>query len=183
MTAVALAKGAAASGSTLTLIKGALKIMAWTKAKTAIVVGVGVLLAAGTTTITVKEIQKNTKLIHGKFPELDIRCALHRQPPQVVICSNNALFRRWGRWDDRAGRIKLMGIAQSWQKISCKPLTGFWTSVSDRHHLPNCHEGKYDYIANLPDGQCRKALQEEIRKKISRVVEVLETTKHECTRF
>ena len=32
-TAVALAKGAAASTSTLTLIKGALKIMAWTKTK------------------------------------------------------------------------------------------------------------------------------------------------------
>jgi hypothetical protein len=31
VTAVAIAKGAAASGSTLTLIKGALKIMAWTK--------------------------------------------------------------------------------------------------------------------------------------------------------
>ncbi|HZL79927.1 MAG TPA: sigma-70 family RNA polymerase sigma factor, partial [Candidatus Limnocylindrales bacterium] len=46
--AVALAKGAAASGSTLTLVKGALKIMAWTKAKTAIAVGVGVLFVAGT---------------------------------------------------------------------------------------------------------------------------------------
>jgi len=51
VTAVAIAKGAAASGSTLTLIKGALKIMAWTKAKTAIVVGVGILLTAGTTTV------------------------------------------------------------------------------------------------------------------------------------
>ena len=40
VTAVALAKGAAAGGSTLTLIKGALKIMAWTKAKTAVVTGV-----------------------------------------------------------------------------------------------------------------------------------------------
>ncbi len=48
VTAVAIAKGAAARGSTLVLIKGALKIMAWTKMKTAIVVGVGVLLAAGT---------------------------------------------------------------------------------------------------------------------------------------
>ena len=37
VTAVAVAKGAAASGSTLILIKGALKIMAWTKAQTAIV--------------------------------------------------------------------------------------------------------------------------------------------------
>ena len=44
---VAAAKGATASASTLTLIKGALKIMAWTKAKTAIVAGAAVLLAGG----------------------------------------------------------------------------------------------------------------------------------------
>jgi RNA polymerase sigma factor (sigma-70 family) len=55
---VAIAKGAAAGGSTLTLIKGALKIMAWTKAKTAIVAGAVVLLAAGTTTVTVRHIQE-----------------------------------------------------------------------------------------------------------------------------
>jgi RNA polymerase sigma factor (sigma-70 family) len=54
VTAVAIAKGAAASGSTLTLIKGALKIMAWTKAKTAVVAGVVLILAAGTTTVIVK---------------------------------------------------------------------------------------------------------------------------------
>ena len=59
-TAVALAKGATASLSTLTLIKGALKIMAWTKAKTAIVVGVVVLLAAGTAVI-VKETHSQPK--------------------------------------------------------------------------------------------------------------------------
>jgi RNA polymerase sigma factor (sigma-70 family) len=50
VTLVAMTKGVAASGYTLTLIKGALKIMAWTKAKTAIVVGVGVILTAGTAT-------------------------------------------------------------------------------------------------------------------------------------
>ena len=54
VTAVAIAKGAAASGSTLTLIKGALKIMAWTKAKTTVVTGVVLILAAGTTTMIVK---------------------------------------------------------------------------------------------------------------------------------
>ena len=54
-TAVAITKGAAASGSTLTLIKGALKLMAWTKAKTAIIAGMGVLLAAGTATLAVNE--------------------------------------------------------------------------------------------------------------------------------
>jgi RNA polymerase sigma factor (sigma-70 family) len=53
VTAIAITKGAAASGSTLTLIKGALKIMAWTKVKTAIVVGACVLFAAGTTTAVI----------------------------------------------------------------------------------------------------------------------------------
>jgi RNA polymerase sigma factor (sigma-70 family) len=53
VTAVAVAKGATASGSTLILIKGALKIMAWTKAKIAGAVVVGVLLATGATTAIV----------------------------------------------------------------------------------------------------------------------------------
>jgi RNA polymerase sigma factor (sigma-70 family) len=56
VTAVAIAKGSTAAASTLTLIKGALKIMAWTKAKTAVVAGVAVLLAAGTTTVAVKAV-------------------------------------------------------------------------------------------------------------------------------
>jgi len=51
---VAIAKGAAAGGSTLALVKGALKIMAWTKAKTAAVAVAAVILATGTTTILIK---------------------------------------------------------------------------------------------------------------------------------
>jgi len=57
-TAVAIAKGAAATGSTLTLIKGALKLMAWTKAKLAIFTGVAVLLAVGGGT-AIYETQRN----------------------------------------------------------------------------------------------------------------------------
>jgi RNA polymerase sigma factor (sigma-70 family) len=53
VTAAAVAKGASAGGSTLTLIKGALKLMAWTKAKTVIVAGVAAVLTLGTTTIAV----------------------------------------------------------------------------------------------------------------------------------
>jgi RNA polymerase sigma factor (sigma-70 family) len=54
VTAVAMAKGATASSSTLALIKGALKLMAWSQAKTAVVVGAGILVAAGTATLVVK---------------------------------------------------------------------------------------------------------------------------------
>lgn len=57
VTLIAIAKGATASVSTLTLIKGALKIMAWTQAKTAIVAGVIIVLAAGTTGIAVYQHQ------------------------------------------------------------------------------------------------------------------------------
>src|SRR5207247_4913216 len=55
VTAVAIAKGAAASGSTLILIKGALKLMAWTKAKTTLVVA-GVILATGTTAVVLNDV-------------------------------------------------------------------------------------------------------------------------------
>jgi RNA polymerase sigma factor (sigma-70 family) len=49
-TAVAIAKGATASTSTLTIINGALKIMAWTNTKTIVTtIGVAVILAASTT--------------------------------------------------------------------------------------------------------------------------------------
>lgn len=45
------AKGAAVGSSTLTLIKGVLKVMAWTKAKMAIVVGASVLITGMTTVV------------------------------------------------------------------------------------------------------------------------------------
>jgi RNA polymerase sigma factor (sigma-70 family) len=57
ITAAAVMKGAAAGGSTLTLVKGALKLMAWTKAKTAIVIGAAAILAAGTTTVVVNKVR------------------------------------------------------------------------------------------------------------------------------
>jgi RNA polymerase sigma factor (sigma-70 family) len=49
-------KGSAVAATTLTLVEGALKIMAWAKAKTAIVIGAAAILATGTTVFVVKEI-------------------------------------------------------------------------------------------------------------------------------
>ena len=54
ITAIAVTKGATVSGSTLTLIKGALKIMAWTKAKTTAVAVAAAIVATGTTAIVIK---------------------------------------------------------------------------------------------------------------------------------
>jgi RNA polymerase sigma factor (sigma-70 family) len=82
-TAVALAKGTTASASTLTLIKGVLKLMAWTKAKTAIVVGVVAILAAGTTTTLVIQHQHRVKA-KVDFPISSWASAGHADPPSAL---------------------------------------------------------------------------------------------------
>ena len=86
VTIVALAKGAAAAGgSTLALVKGALKMMAWMKAKTAIVVGVGtaMLLAGGAVSLTLfKEQNKSQPNEASKYIlELITNC-----PPVITQC-------------------------------------------------------------------------------------------------
>jgi RNA polymerase sigma factor (sigma-70 family) len=73
-TAVALAKGATASTSTLTLIKGALKLMAWTKIQTTVLVG-AVILTAATTTLTVKTIQSHR---HSNIEDITSRTSPFR---------------------------------------------------------------------------------------------------------
>ena len=65
----AAAKGAGISAGMTTLVKGALKLMSWTKAKTAIVATAGVLLAAGTTTVVVEHV------VHPKLSATDLAWA------------------------------------------------------------------------------------------------------------
>ena len=159
--AAALAKGAAVSSSTITLIKGALKVMAWAKVKTAIVVGMGVLLATGTTAIAVKEIQKHIHTTYSwQVPKASFD-VLHKTPPQVVIVPT--IFSEDG------GRVgendRVLGIAQPIQEIvqaayrKSKYRTFVATDFSD---------AKYDFIANLPNGHgSGKALQEELKRKLN----------------
>jgi RNA polymerase sigma factor (sigma-70 family) len=61
--AAAKSKGVAASISTLTLVKGALKIMAWRKAQSAIIVAITVLLLGGGATVATLS---NTKTARGQ---------------------------------------------------------------------------------------------------------------------
>ncbi|HEY3853654.1 MAG TPA: sigma-70 family RNA polymerase sigma factor [Verrucomicrobiae bacterium] len=64
-TAVALAKGTTASTPTLTLSKEVLKIMAWTKAKMAIVAAAVALIVTGTATVVVKNVShQNQNMSH-----------------------------------------------------------------------------------------------------------------------
>ena len=163
VTAVAIAKGATASISTLTLINGALKIMAWTKARTAVVVGVAVILAAGTTTITVKEIRH-----HGTYSwqvprtSLDI---IRKTPPQVVIVPT-IFAGDGGTTRDFSKGGGAMGIGQ--------PVTNIVrvAFVRDLYRMiitPGLPEGRYDFFARTSETDWPNfdtALQKELKSKL-----------------
>jgi len=175
-TAVALAKGATASLSTLTLIKGALKIMAWTKAKTAIVVGATVILATGTTTIVIK------RTIQARMDDPSIADSffdsrnLWRAPSNVIVLrqthfTDNAgammeiRTRPGGKQEDR-----MLGRNQSVGQIfeAAYGLPDTETRIIIPEDLPRKN---YDYLITLPVSQEEqlKALQAEIKTKLGLV--------------
>ena len=159
VTAVAMTKGVIVSGSTLTLIKGALKLMAWTKAKTAIIIGVGLVLAAATTTITVKEIQAHRtypwQVLAGGISDKQVN-----QPPQVRILHSKFQEPDWATLDG-----KMIGLGVRVQNVVASAY-GFYTParVACPAGLP---AGRFDYIACLPGGEeiNEKALQAEVKQK------------------
>jgi uncharacterized protein (TIGR03435 family) len=154
VTLVAVAKGATASASTLTVIKGALKIMAWTNTKTAIVVFASVLLATGTATVTIKEIQEH-RSYSWEVPKWSPQ-ALTNAAPQVRIVP--AKFPQGGMgWMDG----KVMGIGQPLSNIFPHAYGINWARTFCKTPLPT---GNYDFIANLSGGSA-EALQREIEKK------------------
>jgi uncharacterized protein (TIGR03435 family) len=156
VTAVALAKGAAASTSTLTLIKGALKIMAWTKAKTVFVVGAGILLAAGTSTVTVKEVHQheNSEWDIGRVDGRILQTAPH------IVRIIPSRFPKQGGWAGGNGRFLGLGITvEDIVGAAYGNPTGARTIF-----LTKLPPGKYDFIANLPLGS-EAALRRELEKQ------------------
>jgi uncharacterized protein (TIGR03435 family) len=166
-TAVAIGKGAAVSTSTLTLIKGALKLMAWTKAKTAIVFGASVLLAAGTATITVKEIAAHRHEVWRDKYGLSV---LDRVPQQVKILPTIP-SQRGGTWG--GGPHGMMGLGVKAVDVVQCAYGGTLGRMIFSTPLP---DGNYDFISNLPGG-AGDALQREIKKKFGLVArsELIET--------
>jgi len=163
VTAAAIAKGAAASGSILTLVKGALKIMAWTKAKMAIAVGVGVLLAAGTTTVTVKEIEKMSGYQWQIFDNGVKGEVLRKAPPLMEIRPTVSTSGGSAEVGSGSGNdMKRLAMAYSVQMMVMEAY-GSWSEARTilATKLPSGH---YDYIDSLPKG-ATQALKDAIKEK------------------
>ena len=202
VTAIAVAKGAAAGGSTLTLIKGALKIMAWTKAKTAIVAGAAIIMAAGTTAVAVKKMTapsasdlswaNNPKYWELDFGDPDPQKSLKtfaartaafgeriEKLPPVLILRPTQFKTNLGMESDgdkiiARGESFVMILRYAYDESD---LQGFGSRII---LPPNCPGGNFDLMLTLPtapDKQPRQMLQEEIKNKFGIVahIETIET--------
>jgi uncharacterized protein (TIGR03435 family) len=153
----AAVQGTAVTTSTLTLIKGALKLMAWTKAKTAIVSGVVVLLAAGTATVTVKRIEahKTEASWRVAFPYPDHAPSLVEILPTKFPASVATLNggRRGDNW---------IGVGQSVFPIV--QIAYDWRPGRILFADPQPKE-RYDFISTLRQGS-GIALQAELKRKL-----------------
>ena len=144
--------------------------MAWTKAKTTIAVGIGILLAVGTTSITVREIQKHERY-PWQVPKVNVGM-IRKFPPQAVIVPT--IFDQRSFCADLRKGGGVIGI--------CQPVTNIARMVNpgDTYHMvfaPGLPQGRYDYFArgrNTDWGQgWEKALQAQLKSKLG-VTEMLE---------
>jgi len=154
--AVALAKGVAASSSTLTLVKGALKVMAWSKAQVAIVTGAAVLLAAVTTTVAVKKIEQTRANTWREKWDLSF---LTRLPPRVEILP--AMAGRQVNGIAHSGNDGLMGLGND---VSLMVEDAYGVSHGRTIFSVPVPEGNFDFFSNIP-GRARPALQQELKKE------------------
>ena len=162
-TVAALAKGATASGSILTLVKGVLKVMAWTKAKTAVVAGVGILLAVGTATVSVKKIQEH-RLYAWQIPFPLDKSVMDRVPPQVAILPSRFTSFQ-GVIEDRK---RAFGTGVHVSDIVLATHSDFPMNNSRTVFPAGLSQSNYDFIANLPkDGTI--ALRRELERKFGLV--------------
>jgi uncharacterized protein (TIGR03435 family) len=177
ISAVAITKGAMAGGSTTALIKGALKIMAWTKIKTAIVAGVILLSAAGTitvgTTVLVKKSRASSlEAVYEPIwahPDASSIPAFVKAPPALIIRPTRYPAQDEGIWTTGAGlSVNDKGLCVSAGIPSLISLAYGTDPV--RIVLPaDIPGGKYDMVETLPFGQNAAALQAEIKKRFGLV--------------
>jgi uncharacterized protein (TIGR03435 family) len=163
-------KGSAVAIPALTLAKGTLKLMAWTKAKLAIAATVVVALAAGTATLAVKEIA--APKLEPWQKEYDL-LVTDRVPPQAKVLPSPSTR----AWQNIAGSHdgKLLGLGKNFTEVMLAA-HGWQFNGGQLIFTVPVPEGRYDFISNLPRGQTI-ALQQEIKKKFGLVArrETMET--------
>jgi RNA polymerase sigma factor (sigma-70 family) len=168
------------SGSTLTIVNGTLKIMAWTKTQTVIVASTIALLAAGSATVAVRHwTYYSWQVSKFNYLPVDAPTLLFKTPPQVRILKS-----KYSYWvegtpfteGDSAEMVNGQMITHTNQSRSIGIGVMFQAIVMTAYHSDNRQtifsapmpKGRYDFIANLPQNAL-PVLQEEIKRKFGLV--------------
>jgi uncharacterized protein (TIGR03435 family) len=176
VTAIAFAKGATAGSSTLTLVKGALKIMAWTKTQSAIALGIAAILAA-TGTVVVKEV------VYSNASMNDSRSISWANDPRHWQLNNPKLesyppvfILRPTHFAGHGGGIRMLGLFNDLfleKDVSVQDLVadayGFtWTRIVFPPDLAQESARKgYDLMLTVPNS--KKVLRDAIQKQFGLV--------------
>lgn len=164
----AAAKGAAVGSSTLTLIKGALKIMAWTKAKVAVGTGAVVLLAAGTVAVSIEDLDlfKKDPLYHQtevEIKKIEAKLQAAYQPlPRIMIAPTKFPGKDMAEASDG---YHLIGFNRPAKRIVEWAYSLHGDSDTRAIVETNLPQGNYDFNADLSERSIA-ALQGELNKTL-----------------
>jgi uncharacterized protein (TIGR03435 family) len=167
VSALALTKGVTAGGSTLALVKGALKLMAWSKMQMAVIAGAIVLLAAGTTVVTTEVVKKEAANAWCEklwaHPNSGSMNALMNAPSALKI--------RPTRYPTRAGGIWTPDGRGMAVNADIPYLFGLAYGVDSTHIiLPEALPGGgYDYLNTLPANERQSAFLAELKHQFGLV--------------
>jgi uncharacterized protein (TIGR03435 family) len=164
VTAVAVTKGATAGVSTLTFVKGALKIMAWNKTQTAIIAGVVLLLAGGTAVVTMEK-QRAARLEKIWRINKDVPTAVIDKLPPMVKMLPTKFNPPWVNWNAGSNGDKFAGARAGAATIA---MYAYHVSSLQIRFACDYPTNRYDFIATLPHGNA-EALQHELKSKLSLV--------------
>jgi uncharacterized protein (TIGR03435 family) len=165
--AATVAKGAAAGASTLTLVKGALKLMAWTKAKLAVAVALGAILTAGVTTVAVAEFTSPS--VEDIFKHHSEARYLEKAPAVVVL--------RPSRYRDLSGFQHMHGPPESVASERfvalgqpfVMALSAAYDVGPEQMVLPqDLPTGPFEFLSAVPDDP-KGALRDEIKRQFGLV--------------
>lgn len=161
VTAVALAKGATSSASTLTVAKCVLKMMTWAKAKTAMAIGAGVMLAAGTAGIIVKSVeapidnvisqlerQTGKKIVWDKRLNLPVvfvakNLSLEEALDQLSVDADAYWTADYAVYDSDRTLRQLLGALHEGLELQ----SAGWTNLSSAPHEPQMQVRSYRGLA------------------------------------
>lgn len=177
ITTLAVAKGAPVSISTSTLIKGTLKIMAWSKVKTSVVAGAVILLTAGTTTVAVKEYQ-DRRTLPWEIMKVNKPGDLEFNMPTPRVQIKHSIYRRLEA-GEQSGRRLIQLPDGAWVSTTPGPYEAIGLGVTLAEIVRTAYDAKkyqvidlvklpekpfYDYVSNLPQPTA-EPLQQRIRQQ------------------